>query len=131
MDNALADYDKALILNDNYNAAFYNRAYTLKVLGEYTRALKDGSEFLFNEPDSPKAWNLMGNAYAMQSDYLQAIDSYTSAVNLNPEYAEAHYNRGLVNLMSNKYEPGCQDLLEAERLGYDKASLKLQAFCGR
>ena len=64
------------------------------------------------------------------SDYLAAIDSYATAIRLDPEYSEAFYNRGLVNLMSHRYELGCEDLIEAERLGYTKASLKRKAFCG-
>ena len=130
MDDALEDYDKALLLNDNFNAAFYNRAYTLKILGEYTSALSDIDEFLFTDPDSPEAWNLKGNAHTLQSDYLRAIDSYTQAINSNPEYAEAFYNRGLVNVLSIRIPDGCTDLEEAERLGYERSSVKLQAFCG-
>jgi tetratricopeptide (TPR) repeat protein len=60
---------------------------------------------------------------------LEAIDSYTQAINADANYAEAFYNRGLVNLMSNRYPQGCEDLQEAERLGYERATLKINAFC--
>ena len=98
-------------------------------MGQYTGALNDIDDFLFTDPNNPKAWNLKGNAQTLQSDYLTAIDSYTRAINANAEYAEAFYNRGLVNLMNNRYPQGCEDLEEAERLGYKRATLKIQAFC--
>lgn len=129
MDDALADYDRALMLNDDFQAAFYNRAYTLKVLGNYTRALRDVDEVLLTDPESAAAWNLKGNAHTLQDDFREAYDSYSQAINIDPDYAEAYYNRGILSLMNNRYTSGCEDLVEADRLGFQRAELKRQAFC--
>jgi tetratricopeptide (TPR) repeat protein len=40
-------------------------------------------------------YNDLGNRYSIQGLYQQAIDLYTRAISLDPQLAEAHYNRGL------------------------------------
>lgn len=47
-------------------------------------------------PKSSVAWNEYGNVLASQKKYEQALDAYTQAIQLRPEYQEASFNRALI-----------------------------------
>jgi tetratricopeptide (TPR) repeat protein len=49
----------------------------------------------------------------------QAIASYTQAIALNPNYAEAYNNRAYTYMRMQKYEPALQDLDQALRIRPD------------
>ncbi len=57
------------------------------------------------------------NVYAALGDYAHAIDDYTAAIRLDPNLAEAYYNRGLVRLQSGDAKAGKADLSKAGELG--------------
>jgi len=61
------------------------------------------------------------NVYAARKDYSRAIDDYTHALELDPNMAEAYYNRGLVRLFSGKKTEGIADLSKAGELGLYEA----------
>ncbi len=47
-------------------------------------------------PDLPKAYIHRGQGYSDRRQYDQAISDYTKALEINPRYAEAYYNRGII-----------------------------------
>jgi len=47
--------------------------------------------------------------------YEEAIDDYTSAIKINPDYAKAYANRGISKYLTGL--DGCSDLKKAEELG--------------
>uniref|UniRef100_UPI0035A1D314 tetratricopeptide repeat protein n=1 Tax=Prevotella heparinolytica TaxID=28113 RepID=UPI0035A1D314 len=56
--------------------------------------------------------------------YAKAIDDYTKAIQLNPDLAEAYYNRGLARIYANSKAAGIEDLSKAGELGlYDAYSV--------
>lgn len=62
--------------------------------------------------------------YAAQKDYVHAIDDYTAAIRLNPNFAEAYYNRGLTRIFAGNTAEGLSDLSKAGELGlYDAYSI--------
>ena len=71
-----------------------------------------------------EAWGLFDKAratiyYTQGSQYLergqhdQAITSFTNAIELNPEYAEAYNNRGVAHLDKNQYDQAISDCTKA------------------
>ena len=68
---------------------------------------------------------------AMFDLYDEAIDDYSTALELDPLYTKARYNRGLAYIMTNRPVEGCSDLKNAEIEGYEPAASKVQAFCLR
>ncbi|MGF1603174.1 MAG: DnaJ domain-containing protein [Thermosynechococcaceae cyanobacterium] len=55
---------------------------------------QDARQEQFQEPASPhQSLYVKGMQYSVQGDYLQAIDAFTQAVTLNPQYLEAYLGR--------------------------------------
>ena len=68
--------------------------------------LSEGIQMLEGYPNSFVLHNLLGAAHVRCMQYNQAIGSYKKAIELNPDYAEAHSNMGIA------YK-GADDLLAA------------------
>ncbi len=80
----------------------------------------------YNHPAAKIAF-YEGNANVALGEYEVAIEDYTRAIDLNPQYVEAYTNRGIVNRALGKFEEAIED--------YDKAieldSQDARAYCGR
>ncbi len=69
------------------------------------------------KPDYVEAHYNLGNAYAMQGKFDEALKAYLIVIKLKPDYIVAHYNLGLVYL-----EKGLKQKAEEEF----KTALKLK-----
>lgn len=58
-----------------------------------------------------------GNLSAQRQDYQRAIDDYTAVIAIEPQLAEAYYNRGLCRIYLKQMEEGIRDLSKAGELG--------------
>jgi tetratricopeptide (TPR) repeat protein len=63
-----------------------------------------------------------GNSYADIAEYCSAIDDFTRAINFDPNYAEAYYNRGVLywRELDNHYR-SIRDLTRAIELDPSRA----------
>jgi tetratricopeptide (TPR) repeat protein len=50
-------------------------------------------------------------------DYRAALVDYNKAIELDPRFADAYYNRGLTNIFLGNNRQGIQDLSKAGELG--------------
>lgn len=128
---SLQSYDNALKADNHYTKALFNRSFTWKMMGDFTKAMDDATAIVELAPESPEYWNLKGNMHMLYADYYEAITCYDNAILLKTDYAEAFYNRGLAFLMSYVPKRGCEDLHESKRLGYGRADEAILNFCGR
>ncbi len=82
---------------------------TANVLSDLTDAIRYGenSYLYYNR----------GNVYAERHDYLHAIEDYNRSIELDPNLAEAWYNRGLTHMAVNRQEEAISDLSKAGELG--------------
>ena len=53
-------------------------------------------EEILNSEESPSAWQWLGTLHAQLGRHAEAMDCYARALRLDPDYAEAHSNRGNV-----------------------------------
>ena len=77
------------------------------------------SEYYFNT----------GVEKAKLQDYRGAIQDYTKAIELDPEYADAYNNRGIARLLLEDKDGGCLDLSKAGELGHFKAYDLIKEYC--
>ena len=64
--------------------------------GQLQQALDQAKGLLEQFPHSILLYNICGAVYAAFKQYDAAIDSYKHAIKIKPDYAEAHYNMGVV-----------------------------------
>jgi Flp pilus assembly protein TadD len=106
-DDAIEAYSDALDLPglpDGTDRAqtLLNRGIAWFYKGEYGIAWEDFDEAagLLNDEPMPVLWK--GLARARQERWLEAVDAYAKAIELNPNLAVAHMNRGLAYLALNE-----------------------------
>ncbi len=61
--------------------------------------------------------NILSKLYLKnRGQYDRALDDYGAAIDLNPEYASAYYNRGNILYLSGKYDSALPDFDQAVQL---------------
>lgn len=80
-------------------------------------ALKEFEAGLKFVPDHARLLLESGNCYMNFRDYYTAIDFYTKAIESNPQYADAYFNRGQCWFYLNDRDNSCRDWLKADSLG--------------
>jgi Flp pilus assembly protein TadD len=72
-------------------------------------------------PQKARVHNLLGAAYHRQGRLVEALESYTRAIQQNPNYPKAYNNRGDVLLKAGNYQGAIQDFNRAIALAPDLA----------
>lgn len=80
---------------------------------------------------SPYIDYLAATAYYLLKDLDSAERALSKAIEANPNFAEAYYNRGLIRLLLRKHEEACLDLSRAGQLGLDQAYRAIAEQCTR
>jgi tetratricopeptide (TPR) repeat protein len=57
----------------------------------------------------------------LQRDFRSAISYYTKAIEIDNDFAEAYFNRGLTYIYINEIDKGLADLSKAGELGIYQA----------
>jgi tetratricopeptide (TPR) repeat protein len=92
-DEAIAAFDKALALESDYEAAYYNRGNAYAAQGRQDRAIRDYNASLRLSPRDPVTLNAKGEAYRQVDDYPRAIEELDAAIEGDPELALAYWRR--------------------------------------
>ena len=65
-------------------------------------------------------------------DYKTAIETYSRAINANPNYSEAYYKRGITYVKIEKYESALDDFTKSINLNYNNPNVyRDRAVCKR
>jgi len=103
-EESLLYYDRALALEPDYVAAYFNRGLALKKLKRYDEAVLSYDKAIALEPDYAEAHSNRGNALTELKRYHDAVLSYDRALALKPDYAKAHANRGVALQELKQYD---------------------------
>ena len=76
---------------------------------------------IFGESPSAEVLNKEGKIKVGKNDFYGAIIDFTKAIEINPRYAEAYNNIGIVYVRCGKLKEGYKDLEDAGRLGLKEA----------
>ncbi len=74
------------------------------------------SEVLKNFPKSPHAYNQRGLGYLERERYIEAIDDFTRAININPDFVGSYNNRGIAYRALGRYGLAYNDFSDAVML---------------
>lgn len=78
----------------------------------------------FTKGKDPAVFLVYAIHYHMNNKYPKAEEQYKKAIALNPEYAEAYYNYGLLLYETKKYDDAVINAKKAYALGYQLPGLK-------
>lgn len=155
--SAIEDLNKAIALESNFMLAYFMRANIRYKNIEYIRAsIRDGSSGLLEEEqksyadnqykfdvemvlrdlekvnslqaDFSYAYYNKANILATQQDFRAAIQQYSRAIDVDNDFAEAYFNRGLTYLYIGEEVKGLADLSKAGELGIYGAYNLIQRF---
>lgn len=90
----------------------------------YNAALSDLNIVLQKIPDFKFAYYNIGVINMMEQNYAQAQEAYSKALAIDPEFAEALFNRGISCIKQDNVQQAIKDLSHAGELGiYESYSL--------
>ena len=75
-----------------------------------TLAIDDYQQAISLQPKYHQALAI-GNEYAAQKEYSEAIEQYSQAIEINSEYVEAYYNRAWAYQALGQHQQAIQDLV--------------------
>lgn len=104
---------------ENATLPWGNRANYYRDSGQRTKALHDYNKALELGSKNPNALNSRGKLYFMSNsrDTIQlALQDYTAAINLSPDFAEYYMNRGATYARLQSFQLALQDLMKAAQL---------------
>jgi len=116
LDQALADYNRALELDPNLAGAYLDRGIVYSQKGDQDRAVTDYNRALELNPSDAKVYYNRGLAYNRRGDWDQAIADCTRALELNPTYALAYSSRGSSYLKKGDWDRALADYNRALEL---------------
>jgi tetratricopeptide (TPR) repeat protein len=116
LDEAVAEFDKALAINGELSEAFLYRGIAYGTKGDHDRAMADFSQALRINPDYASAYYNRGVAYYHKGDLDKAISDYTQALRINPDSAKAYNNRGVAYADKGDYDRAIADYAQALRI---------------
>ena len=93
-EEALANYDRALILHPEYAEALFNRGVALQKLQRLEEAVKSYDRAVVVRPSYAEALCNRGVALQELGRFADAIESYDRALVVRPNFVEALSNRG-------------------------------------
>jgi tetratricopeptide (TPR) repeat protein len=64
-------------------------------------------------------------------DFLESFEDFSKSIDIDPNYAIAHRNRGKSRIELNQIQDACIDFEKALELGDDAAIELLKIYCGK
>jgi protein O-mannosyl-transferase len=125
---AISDYTKAIGLKSDNPDAYSNRGVAKAKLSMYREALRDFDSSLILKP-SAEAYSNRGSIHGITGNYEIAIQDFKAAIALKENYAEAYLNMGLALIYLKRMDEACSSLIQAEKLGAQKAAELLRSYC--
>lgn len=95
---------------------------------DYDLVVDDLERVLVLDPKFEFAYYNLGIIHCQKRDFAMAEAMFTKAIDINGDFAEAYFNRGLVRLYLEKEAEGTRDLSKAGELGIFKAYNVIKRF---
>lgn len=120
------DYHKNTILESN--SELINKYTDNEYKFDVELIMRDFDKVIELQPDFPFSYYNKANILVTIKDYQSAIRLYTKAIDVEGDFAEAFFNRGLTYLFIGEDARGLADLSKAGELGIYNAYNLIQQF---
>ena len=84
-DRAIADFSRALEIDEHDPGAYHNRGCAYMMKGQYQKAIDDISRSIELDPSDPRVFGSRGNAYVKAGRKEEAIDDFRQMLSLTDE----------------------------------------------
>ncbi len=95
LEEAVAAFDRALLLSKEDPEVFNNSALTHYLLGKPTEAMRRYNEAIRLEPSYAEAFNNRGNLFARQGQFEFAFRDFDAALAIRANYRDALFSKGV------------------------------------
>lgn len=127
---ALQYYNNALKYDPKNYIALYNKAFFFQQTAQVDSAMSLYRHILNRYPSSPYVlYNLGTIEFVFRKNNKNAIEYFTRAIQIKPDYAEAYYARAIVNIEQKKKNEAMSDLKEClkYKTNFEPAIVELNA----
>ena len=108
-EKAISHHTKAIELNPNFAAAYYNRGFSYNSKGDFDTAIQDFNTVIELNPNFVAAYSNRGFSYNGKGDFDTAIQDFNTAIELNPNFVAAYSNRGFSYNGKGDFDTAIQD----------------------
>jgi len=137
LNEAMQDYNTAIELNPDFADAYNGRGNVYFLKDDFDNAIEEYNMAIKLAPDDALPYNNRGNLYLRKGELEQiaqtnpepdyrrnaqfdrAIEDYSKAVELDPDYAKAYCNRGTVYREIGEFHRAIEDFNKAIELNPD------------
>ncbi|MDX2270440.1 MAG: TIGR03032 family protein [Cyanobacteriota bacterium] len=105
-EEAVYYFRRCLELAPEMKVARYNLGVTYGDLGQWQEAEYYLQALIKEDPDNPKIYNSLGFIYTNQNRLSEAIPCYEKALQIDPQFADAHMNIGMALLKLGQLQRG-------------------------
>ena len=126
-DDASSDYTEAINIEARQGyisiTGYYWRGRSSFSNYKFEEAADDFSQVINTSKDNTfksEAYFYRGESYRIRNDLTSAVDNYSSAIGLNPNYGEAYYQRAMAWDKKGEEEIAKKDFAKAKELGFTK-----------
>ncbi|WP_283758906.1 tetratricopeptide repeat protein [Roseofilum casamattae] len=115
LEDAIADYDRAIALTPLVTDPYLNRGAALEALGQFEDAIADYNRILKIDPGDAQAYNNRGNAKMGLADWQGAIADYQTCTEIAPNFAFAFAGKALATYQVGDTEAAIQLMRNVNR----------------
>jgi uncharacterized membrane-anchored protein YhcB (DUF1043 family) len=115
-EDAIKEFDKAILLEPNHHVAWNNKASALEDLGRHEDAINAIKKAIELKLDSPESWFCIGVSLGNLGRNKEAIDAIEKSINLKPDFSEAWLRRAVIFLRIGERDEALKSLKRATEL---------------
>jgi len=127
-EDAVADYTKAIELNEGFAEAYFQRGCAKHNIDDYKGAVEDFNTSIKLQPNNEVFYKQRASSKTMLKDYNGAISDCDHAIAIKSDYNKAYALRGILKIEMGEKD-GCTDLEKAGEYGYHNAPIFLKKYC--
>lgn len=113
VDDAIADFDKAIDLEPLEPTAYFNRANAYSKQKDWRSALRDYTQCITLDPEYRKVYTNRGAVHKQLGQTKLALKDYAKAIEINPRSVLAYGNRGNIYAGLKKWDLALADFNSA------------------
>ncbi len=123
---AVDAYNKLIALNPNNPLAYYEKSYSLMVLGENKKSLKAILQATKYKSENPfQIYLQLGNSLDNNNYHTEALDAYDKALEIDTSNYLVYFNKAITLIRLNRIREGQNNLRRSLKLNPDHAGSNL------